>query len=89
LSETDSNSNQTTYTWGANTLTIQADNGQQIVVSLDASGSVTSASYTTAAGTRQVDYSGGDTTATVSYYPGTSDSHSVHYAYDQGSARES
>ncbi len=80
LSETDRNGNSTTYTWSSPGLIITAANGQQIVVTLDR-GTVTSAVYATADGTRQVNYS---TAAPwqVTYFPGTSREHTVTYTYD-------
>ena len=55
-SETDRNGNTTTYAWNAGNLTITAANGQTIAVTCNASGQVTKATYTTSAGTREIDY---------------------------------
>ena len=83
-SEADRNGNLVSYTWGTNSLVIAAGNGQQIQVSLNASGKITSASYTTADGTRQVSY----TTAApwqVTYFPGGALEHRTIYTYDASS----
>lgn len=66
LSETAANGLATSYAWGANSLTITAANGQQIVVALS-SGAVTGASYATSAGTRTVAYAGSGSAWSVTY----------------------
>lgn len=73
--------NLVTYSgWGTSNLTITAANGQQIVVALNSSGQVTSASYATSDGTRTVTYS---TAAPwqVTSYPNTSAARTVSYSY--------
>ncbi|MCZ7661867.1 MAG: DUF6531 domain-containing protein [Thermoleophilia bacterium] len=83
-SEADRNGNTVSYAWGTNSLTLTAANGQEIQVTLNASGKITSASIATAEGTRQVAY----TTAApwqVTYFPGTSLEHTALYTYDAGS----
>ena len=82
-SESDRNGNQTIYAWNGNNLTITAANGQTIAVTCNTSGQITKATYTTSAGTREVDYA----TASpwqVSYYPSTSDARTVQYDYSSG-----
>ena len=66
LSETAANGLATSYAWSANSLTITAANGQQIVVALS-SGAVTGASYATSAGTRTVAYAGSGSAWSVTY----------------------
>jgi RHS repeat-associated protein len=53
-SETSANSLTTSYSWGTNSLTITAQNGQSIGVTFSSSGAITGASY----GTRTAAYSG-------------------------------
>ena len=82
-SESDRNGNTTTYAWSGNNLTITAANGQTIAVSCNSSGQIAKATYTTSAGTREVDY----TTASpwqVSYYPSSADARTVEYDYASG-----
>ncbi len=82
-SESDRNGNTTSYAWNAGNLTITAANGQTIQVSCNASGQITKATYTTSAGTREVDY----TTAApwqVTYYPNSADARTVEYDYTSG-----
>lgn len=89
--QTDKLGNATTYSgWGTSQLTITAANGQQIVVAMaSADGTVTSATYSTSAGTRQVLYSSSPTSAVATYYPGTTDEYSVQYGYASGSGGKS
>ena len=84
---TDARSNETTYTWDAGDLTISAPNGQSIFVDMDGSGTVTSARYATADGTRTVSYSlPSSTEARVLYFAGTSDEYESVYRYGDSGA---
>ena len=78
--ESDRNGNTTTYTWNAGNLTITAANGQTIAVTCNTSGQITRATYTTTAGTREIDYQ----TASpwqVTYYTGSAVQRYVTYGY--------
>ncbi|MDI6713364.1 MAG: DUF6531 domain-containing protein, partial [Anaerosomatales bacterium] len=69
LADYDQARNAVTYERGAGTLVITAANGQRIVVLFDADGHVQSATYSTAAGTRRVEYAdrGGGVVAVTAY----------------------
>ncbi|MBC7266843.1 MAG: RHS repeat protein, partial [Coriobacteriia bacterium] len=69
LADYDQARNAVTYERSAGTLVITAANGQRIVVLFDADGHVQSATYSTAAGTRRVEYAdrGGGVVAVTAY----------------------
>ena len=79
-SEADRNGNTTTYAWSSGNLTITAANGQTIAVTCNASGQITKATYTTSAGSREIDY---QTAAPwqVTYYAGSSVQRYLTYGY--------
>ena len=78
--QTDKDGNQIAYSWTAGNLTITAANGQTIQVTCT-SGHISSATYQTSAGLREVDYISGSSPQ-VTYYPGTQDLRVVAYNYD-------
>lgn len=83
VSESDANGNTVAYERSTpGELSIWAANGQRIVVGFDGSGCVTSATYATPAGTREITYSAD--TATVHYFPETQDAYDIAYAYSAG-----
>jgi len=83
-SEVDRNGNAVTYAPVGDDMAIAAANGQSITVDRDAAHNVLSATYTTADGSRVVNYTNG-TTPTVTYFPGHDEQRTIQYTY--GSSR--
>jgi RHS repeat-associated protein len=75
----------TSYSWGLNSLTITAANGQTIAVSFSTSGAITNATYSTSAGMRTADYSGGGSNWQVTFNANDgATTRTVTYAYSSG-----
>jgi RHS repeat-associated protein len=85
LREVDKNGNTVTYAWAGGDLTITAANGQSIAVDLNASGRVDAASYTTAVGTRAVDYTTAAPWQVRSYPNVTGLDRTMQYGFDAAS----
>ena len=89
LSETDKNGNRTDYDRSQQgEIRIGAANGQSIVVSLNSSGTVSTATYATEDGTRSVGYDIDGDIATVTYFEDTADEYSVVYAYGDSGVQD-